>query len=538
MPTPKWLVIARNEYRVNTSSIRRIRSYFPYIAIGLLAVYVFFVAPAITSILINDFLALTITVAAVPLVQIILFMFFFYLILFPISNTLRELQTSHVETFLSAPLKPSDVLLGDFLGKMPFYAIAIAVITGTFTALLSPLGLDIIQNTIIVFTFVVTFLSAAWIGTVIAAMLRTKLSKSEKARDLGRGISVIIVLPLIAVMYAMIGGGLINVLVDPTSGGMIRAVLNLLPSSWGAEIFVAFVSSPGNVGAVAFEIFSRFGGLVLFFIAVLWLGMKLASRAYRLESASFSASKVKPDGFFFKTVNYIGGRKSSGTILSAIFKDYGRKLENLSWIIYVIALIAMISFFFSGPFDSPRDPLITLSLMAIPLLAGFSVGTVSPTKEKLFIYKKSPNGLGKFLKARLLQSLLVTIPIAATVMAISTILIPQVTVLPILANMVWASMRTIATVIFVLGLALVIPIFAEDSRSRAIGIMVNLQALVFLTIGLEIGLTRLGVGYKTFLPNLDPFTGTLFNQLLQTTIILLIGLVLLYLGRRKLSNIE
>ena len=54
MATPKWLVIARNEYRVFTSRIRKIRPYFPYLAVGLLAVYVVFMAPAIINPLIDD----------------------------------------------------------------------------------------------------------------------------------------------------------------------------------------------------------------------------------------------------------------------------------------------------------------------------------------------------------------------------------------------------------------------------------------------------------------------------------------------------
>ena len=67
MPVPKWLVVARNEYRIATSKIRRIRPYLPYLVIGLLAVYVAFIAPAIVSLFINDFLALILSQVAVAL---------------------------------------------------------------------------------------------------------------------------------------------------------------------------------------------------------------------------------------------------------------------------------------------------------------------------------------------------------------------------------------------------------------------------------------------------------------------------------------
>ncbi len=55
---PKWLVVARNEYRIHTSRIRRVRPYFPYMVIGLLVVYVVFIAPAFVSLFVDDFLVL------------------------------------------------------------------------------------------------------------------------------------------------------------------------------------------------------------------------------------------------------------------------------------------------------------------------------------------------------------------------------------------------------------------------------------------------------------------------------------------------
>jgi hypothetical protein len=535
---PKWLVVARNEYRILTSSVRKVRRYFLYLVTGLLAIYVLFIAPAAVGLFIDDFLVFIVSVAAVPTVQIILFMFFFYLILFPISDTLREVKTDQLEIFLAAPVKPSDVLLGEFLGKMPFYSIAITIITSTFIALLNPLGLDAVQNAVLILVFLITFLSAIWIGTVVSAILRTKLGKTVHGKDVGRALSVVIALPMIAVMYAIISGGLLNALVNPSTSGTVRAVLDLLPSSWGAEIFVAFASNPGNISAVGFETFTRFGGLVAFFVAALWLGVKAASRAYTLEPSTFTASRAKPDGFFYKTIKRIGGGKSSGVLLTTIFKDYSRRLENLSWIIYAVGLVAMISIFFSDPFSSPTDPLFMLSLMAIPLLTGFAVGTVSRGKTILFLYKKSPNGLGRFMRARLLQSWVVTVPIIAAIFTISAILVPQVTLFSLLANVVWGSLRTMASVVFLLGLSLIIPVFAEESRERAFGALINLQALLFTSIGLEIGLSRSDLSFGKIFPDLDPFTGILLNHLLQTAIISIVGITLLYLGKRKLEKIE
>ena len=536
--TRKWFVIARNEYRTLTSSIRRVRPYFPYLAIGLLAIYVAFIAPSVASLFLDDFLRLIISVAAVPLVQIILFMFFFYLILFPITDTLREVKTEQLEIFQAAPVRPSDVLLGEFLGKMPFYTIAIVVITGTFTALLVPIGLDAVQNAIIILTFIITLLSAVWIGTVLAAILRTKLGKTVRGKDVGRALSVVIALPMVAIMYALIGGGLMEALVDPATSGTVRTALGFLPSSWGAELFVGFAAHPGNISAVWFETLTRFGGLMAFFVATLWLGGKAANRAYSLESTSFTASKAKPDGVFYGAVRSLGGGGSSGTLLVSVFKDYGRRLENLSWIIYVIGLVAMISIFLTDPFSDPIDPLVIFSLMAIPLLTGFVIGTVSRGKATLLLYKKAPRGIRRFVKARLLQGWLVAVPIAAAIITVSTMLAPQVILYHLVANVALASLRTMGSATFLLGLAFLVPVFAEGSRERALGSMVNLQAILFTTIGLEIGFSRFGLSLRDSLPNVDSLVGLLLDHLLQTAIISIVGVALLFLGLQKLRRIE
>ncbi len=523
---PKWLVVARNEYRITTSRIRKIRPYFPYLVIGLLAVYVAFIAPAVVSLFIDDFLAFIITLAAVPMVQIILFMIFFYFIILPITQTLKEVETGQLEIFLAAPIKPSDVLLGEFLGQMPFYAIAITVITGLFTAVLTPLGLDIIQIAIIIVIFVVTLLSAYWIGTVIAALLRTRLGKTARGKDIGRALALVIALPMIAIMYAVLGGGLTEALVDPGTSGMVKAMLGLLPSSWGAEVFVGFASNPGDIGAVGFETLTRFGGLIAFFLASLWLGAKAANRAYSLETITFVASRAKPDGVFYKTVKYLGGGGSFGTLLVSVFKDYSRRLENLSKIFYMVGLFAIVNIFLIKP-DDPEGGLL-IPQFILPLLAAFVVGEVTLRgKEALFIYKKTPSGVGRLVKARLLHGWLVVVPIAGAITAVTTILMPQTTFIASLTNTGLVMLTVAATVAFVLGLSLLNPAFSDKSGNYVLNLMIVMQGWGVLSL---ISLIVFG----------QVFDLGLYDTLFYVTVPLswLVGIVFLYLGKRRLSRIE
>jgi len=529
MPAHKWLVVARNEYRIRTSRIRKIRPYFPYLVIGLLAVYVAFIAPAFVSLFIDDFLTLLLSQAAVATVQIILFMIFIYFIMLPITDTLREEQTGQLEIFLAAPIKPSDVLLGEFLGEMPYYAIFVTVITGFFTAILNTLGLDMVQTAIIIIIFVVTFLSAIWIGTVIAAILRTKLGKTARGRDIGRALAMIIALPMVALVYAMMYGGLL----EAETSGIVKIILSLLPSSWGAEIIVGFASKPGNIGAVGFETLTRFMSLTVFFVVVLWLGAKMANRAYSLEPTTFIASRAKSDGVFYKIVKQVGGGGSFGTILVSIFKDYSRRLENLSGITYIIGIIVLMNIFImpNVPTEPDGPPVAwIMNQFMLPILAVMVAGGVTVQgKESIFIFKKSPSGVARLVKTRLVQSWLVVVPIAGVITAVTTILSPQNTFISLLINSGLMMLFAAANVAFALGLFLLNPVFSVKS----VKLWINLMIVQFVSIVLFVISMFVLTGGGP-----EPIGGILYVQLLLTVLSWLVGIMFLYLGKRKLNRIE
>lgn len=541
MPDPKWLIVARNEYRIHTSRIRRIRPYFLYLVVGLLAVYVAFIAPRLANLFIEDFLALLLSQAAVAMVQIILFLIFIYFMIIPITETLKETQAGQLEIFLAAPIKPSDVLLGEFMGQMPFYAIFVTVVAGFFTAALNPLKLDMVQIAIIITIFVVTFLSASWIGNVIAAILRTKLGETARGRDIGRALALFIALPLVALVYGIQFAGLFEALADPATSGTVKFILDLLPSSWGAEVIVGFASNPGNISAVGFETLTRLGGLLIFFVAVIWLGIKATDHVYSLEPTTFTASKAKPDGAFYQTIKYLGGGGSFGTLLVSIFKDYSRRLENLSKIAYMVGVIVMMNVFIGGSKlsnDSSNGsglgtimPVLMIQFM-FPVLAVFVAGEVTLRgKESLFIYRKTPFGVGRFIKARLIQGWLVVIPIGAIVTAISTGLSPQTTFMSLLANTGLGVLIAAANVALVLGLFLLMPAFSEKSFR----FMLNILIVVFISIILFIGPL---FGLMRFFPDLESNTQLLYVLLSQTALSWVVGFVFLSLGSRNLSRIE
>jgi hypothetical protein len=532
---PKWLTVARNEYRIRLSRIRKIRSYFPLLVIGLLAVYVAFVAPVFVGVFLDDFLRLLLSQEAVAMVQIVLFSLFVYFMIIPITDTLRQEQTGQLEILLAAPIHPSDVLLGEFLGEMPFYAIFVSIVTGFFTAILEPLGLDWIQKAITIGIFVLTFLCALWIGTVVAAILRTRLGKTARGKDIGRALAMIIALPLVALFYAITYGGLFEVLAGSGASGWVRGLLGLLPSSWGADIIVSFASNPGNVGAVGFKTLTHVGGLSVFFIIALWIGTKIANRAYSLEPITFIAASAKPDGAFYRTVKYVGGGKSFGSLLVSVFKDYGRRLENLSNITYVIGLLVLMNIFIAPTVSTdPSDPPIALMMayFLFPILVAMVAGGVTVHgKENLFMFRKAPSGVGRLVRARLVQSWLVVIPIVAIITAVTTILSPQPTFISLVTNTGLMVFIVAANVAFTLGLFLLNPPFSVKS----VKLWVNIMVIMFASIGLFMIslLVSMICGALS-----DPVGGILFALLVQIPLNWAVGSAFLYFGQRKLNRVE
>ena len=331
---------------------------------------------------------------------------------------------------------------------------------------------------------------------------------------------------MIAVMYSIVGGGLLKALDNPETSGMVRVILSLLPSSWGAEVIVSFASNPGNIGAIGFETLTRFGGLVVFFIIALWLGTKVANSIYSVEPTTFTASKVKSDGFIYRTVRYLGGGGSFGTLLVSVLKNYGRRLENLSRIAYVLGIIIMVNIFFVQGFTDPEGPLIVAQLL-FPFLAVFMVGQVMVHgKEGLFIYKKTPYGVGRFVKAKLVQGWLVVVPVAVVITVVSLILVPQASLVSLLAYIVLVVLFVAANVALALGLALLNPQFSENARTQMAGLMINANIAVFASIGVFIGsMVVLDLG--------------IFNTLLlQNTMTWLLAVTFLYFGKRRLNRIE
>jgi hypothetical protein len=317
-------------------------------------------------------------------------------------------------------------------------------------------------------------------------------------------------------MYSMMGGGLLEALADPGTSGMVSTILGLLPSSWGAEVIIGFAVNPGNIAAVSFETLTRFGGLVVFFAAALLLGAKAANRAYSLEPTTFTSSRANPDGVFYKTVNYLGGRGSLGILAVSVFKDYGRRLENLSRVLYVVGLIFVVNIFLLDS-ENLGTILMFSSIFYAMLSSMVALEVTMRGKESLFLFKKAPSGIGRFIRARLLQGWMIVIPVSAVLTIAQLSLLVDSPIDDIFLITLVLTINAAASMALAIGISLVNPVFSTNQSNH----MINLMAVMMISAIL-------------LLVSLIVFQ----NLLLLMPATWMVGLPLLYLGKRNLGRIE
>jgi hypothetical protein len=527
-------VIAKNEYRVSTGRIRKLRPALPILFVASIAAYIFIVAPMIVDRYVGDTTALILSQVAVSQVRVILAALFLYSIMVPIQTALRQESLGRLEIYLSAPLGAGDVLLGEFLGQLPFYSILVSILAGLLAAIMGSMGVGVGQQAIVVVVFMITVFSGLWTGNVIAAVVKTRLGRTAKGRDIGKALAMALALPLVILYYAMAYGGLLTAMADPDAGGLLKSVLALSPSSWGGDVILHIARNPGGL-LVDSRILVGFGGVVAYFVGMLWLGWKIADHAYSLEPIAMTATKVGRDGTFYGTVRALGGGGSFGALVVSVFKDYARRLENITNVSYIIMVLIMMNIFITPQYEwGPGEPPVPLmmALFILPIITVMVTGDVTVQgRELLYVYKKAPDAVWRFLKAMVLKSWIIVVPIATAAALVTSPLQPGITLLGVLVNVGLMAIFASANTVFITGLFLVNPAFSEKSPMLFVNVFIAMLGCIGMFAA---SLYVLTMGFRLE----DPVLGMTGVSLLHSGLNLLVGYVALLVGRRRLLAME
>ncbi|MFW9948839.1 MAG: hypothetical protein ACFFKA_01780, partial [Candidatus Thorarchaeota archaeon] len=449
-----WRVIAKNEIRVRTSSFRNHRVLFFVILYSLLLLWAFVLAPFLFDLFMPT-LAAQFSEIFKPVVAILIESFlmtlFLFLVIYPLNNVYREMEVGFKESLLATPVKPNDIFLGEFLGKAPIYTTAVLILAPIIVGMINPLmDLTLVQYIVIYSCIFGVVYFANLVGSIIASWFEHKISKNEKARDLGKALIWIFTIVMIVIMYAVMFF-LNELLANPE----LKNWLAMYPSLWFSNI-ILYSIDPMLLQSFVLNIWMNLILAVSVPLMILYISYKKAEIFYTLEGGieKSNATIIEHEGIFYKIIRKTTGRAWAGLVVMQL-KRFLRKKANYARLIYVVGLLGFMTWFISSMAgDFSGKLFVTIILVAI----GGGIGSIMlghlafvDSKDLIWVYKRSPRGIKGLVYSYLYAMLVLNILIAIVITTIFSI---------------FASLDLLTAVIFFLEFL----IFSQISMCQAMGL--------------------------------------------------------------------
>ncbi|MFW9850518.1 MAG: hypothetical protein ACFFF4_15410, partial [Candidatus Thorarchaeota archaeon] len=435
-----WQIIAKAEFLVMTSRFRKRRRESTILIFLIGFFWAIIVAPAIMSGILNIFsveVQVVLAIAFPGLMRAVILLLWVMVLVFPISQALQEIQIGQWEIMLSNNVSSRDMLTGMFLGKIPSYGLLVLFMA---PVLLSPFMIiyevSILGQILAYLVITVFALTTLFLSTIISTAIQAKLGDSPRGNDIAKAMGIVVVivflLPLYSIMYFAEG----------ISQLMGLSVFLLLPSTWGADIitWITIYFNGVDLPASSIRIFEEILGLPAvtdilligcFAILVTVLGLTIPDRLFTFEGGA-RTEKITTVGR--ENIALRGIRRLIpgyfGLIVISTLKDFGRKAQNISRLIYAIFLSILfpIMLSLSGLSGSGEleFKLILISFMLsliLGMLCGITFGGMGflESKDHLWLIKSTPKGVSKYVKARLLNSALLGVPMVLIPVSIVSI---------------------------------------------------------------------------------------------------------------------
>ena len=326
------------------------------------------------------------------IIESLMIMFFLIILMYPLNVVYRKAEIGFKETLLASPATASDIFLGEFMGKMPIYSMAVLLFSPILVGLINPLiDLTFVQYlTIFGCVFGLMFL-ANLIGSIMASWIEHKISQSEKARDLGRALIIILTILMVIVMYSLMF--FLQFLMENPE---LRNWLNLYPSLWYSNI-IQYMLEPSLIEGYSLNIWTSSLLAIGIPILVLYLAYKKANSFYSLEGGIEKiTSVIKGENVFYRFARRVTGRKWGGLVTTQ-FKNFLRKKENLARLAYCVGLLGFLAWFMGNDIEDLVELTFMTTLMTTLGGAVFSIMVghliFVDSKDLVWVYKRSPRGI-------------------------------------------------------------------------------------------------------------------------------------------------
>lgn len=553
--TRNWFYIARAEFQVQTTSIRKNRL---GIILGLLLVgivWALFISPNVMNFVITEIIGLPtqLLIYLMPgLMRGLMMFIWFLLFVIPLSNALKEIKIGQWEILLSNNVTSRDIFTGTFLGRLPINGLLILylapLIVSPFVLALniSPIGQILIYSCI-----AVTAISTMWMADFVTAAIQSKIGESSRGNDLANALAILFSLVAIIPVAGLqiFGGQMIEVL------GL--NVFLLLPFTWSADIItrVAFLFNGVNLSAASLVSLEATLGLDLGLNIALLLGFTFLIVGLALVTTNhlFTANlgtrtemlkQSKEERFVYRALRSVLPGAFGVVVITAL-KDFLRKAQNLArvgmMLGMVIVLPLLVGFMIVRNGGSiEMMPILVIMALAFAILSPQAFGGAGflESKNQLWIIQGVPRGTRLFIMARLSQSILFIAPAALLCSGILTIIV-GLSLFDFGTLLIVALVAGIGAAMIGIGVTASNPTYEDTNDSalkanvgRSIGITI-LSFMAYTIIDMVLGIV---FGMNDVVDAI--FQDQLLYVLAQVGPLAVIGPIVLFLGLRKFSNLE
>ena len=544
-----WFAIAKAEYYVATSRFRRFRLQATIALAVFGIIWALYIVPAIVSSILQGIgteVEILLRYSLPQMMRTAVLFVWIMVLIYPISYALQEIRIGQWEIMLSNNVSTRDMMMGTFLGRIPTYGLLILFMA---PIAICPFALffhvSIIGQSIMYLVIVFVALSTLLLSNLITTAIQAKLGESSRGDDiakaLGMVVAIVVLLPMYGIMY----------FAGPLSEVMGMSVWLLFPFTWGADLisWSVILFNGVNLTQNDINLFSQIIGinvnielLLLLGFTVLVIGFAFVS-ADRLFTFAGGARTEKivtvgKENFIIRTIR--GSSSTPSRVLLAItLKDFSRKVQNITRLMYGIVLAILMPIIFqysmSGVGEIPPEilrfvmPIIILMLgMVMAMIGGFTFGGIGflESKDQLWIIKSAPRGAMKYTKARLLESFIMAFPISL-IPAIGVSIIFGFNILDTLSILGFTYLTVCGATLFSMGITANNPNY-ENQKSSAF--YVNTFASVFGVMIIYMFSFFSGFGFMIT-------TGsTPLIMLISVGPLLMIGIIVCYLGVYRMSK--
>jgi len=545
----KWLTIAKAEFFVQTSRFRRFRREVSFFLLVFGIIWAFYIVPEIMSGILTDLdlLIQTLFMASFPsLMRSAMLFLWILLLVYPISYALQEIRIGQWEIMLSSNVRTRDMMFGMFAGKVPSYGLLVLYVA---PFMLTPFALffDVspIGQAIMYLTVFFVALGTLFLSNLLTTAIQAKLGESSRGNDIAKALAMVVAIVVLVPMYGLM------YFADSMSAALGMDVFLLFPFTWGADVISWTVIVFNGIGVTAsaflsilkLDIITDLLLLAVFTGGIVVLAFFSADRIFSFGAGprTEKVTTVGPENFFLKSIRRVAPGVFGVMVVTSI-KEFSRKMQNVSRLIYGVALAVLLPVIMSVSIGSiPEDPppgvyefivmfaIIMVGLM-LAMISGTTFGGIGfiESKDQLWIIKSAPNGAQKFGKARITQSLLLAIPLAIAP-SIGVALVFRLGIIEFLALIAYAWWATSGAVLLSTGITANNPAY-EDQKSSAF----HMNTFVSIFSTMAIMMISLFLGFGVLMEFMSP---PLFMVVASTPLVV-IGLLVYLIGIGRMSRVD